>query len=76
MNIFNIFKRKPKSALNEKAIDLMQKMHKEGFSVITMMIHVNALCGLSLKENDIAHALGQERLSLPVINKDEETPVP
>lgn len=73
---FKWIKQKPKSKLNQKAYNLIIKMHGEGHSVITMMCEINALCGMSLKENDVAHALGEMWLPLPKISRDKETPVP
>lgn len=76
MRIFNPFKRKPKCSLNQKAQDLMVKMNKDGHSLITIMCEINALCGLCIKENDVAHALGELHLPLPKLSKDSLTPVP
>lgn len=55
---------------------IITKCHLEGQSVITMMVEVNALCGLSVSENEIVHNIASMGLSLPQRSKDLETPVP
>jgi len=51
-------------------------LHEKGKSVITIMIHVNAECGLSMSENEVVYKIGAMGLSLPQHTKDKETPTP